>query len=816
MKKKPRSSVRNPDQMFSRGPLTVARFGKNLIFKSHWEQDHYENMQNDLRSRFPEVVAEIDNLVSEIADLVRGLSPTKLLHRAFWEMVRHNAAAQRTNRPALDDPFPIRMIDYVQSVIAGTPPGDVQCDEITDSAWQQLREHLSKLFAKVNLEYQMCRRAKERAEDPGFDENLEEFRFRAQLHWCNIRGERYQVHDPIFLREVFRPHSQVLHELFGISGDSVAEALIKIWRALTFGPDEARDSWRQLEQDLSAAVEKKLTSRSSSSSANFADLMEETVREPNWKERLSRVRGLLEMDLFDVEKITKLPRFLLDELSWAPGQEKEFFSDGEFRGWPLRVWPIFRRPFIRLGGRYYCFDLYSLLDHIYRNIQRIVFQLKPARRESWNHTQKQLSESLPFEYLRRLLPNATVFRNVYYRGQTGAGTTDWCETDGLLVYDDRLFVVEARGGAFTRSPPSMDFPAYSESLKNLVLKPAMQGRRFLQYLRSAEAVPLYDSTHQQIGELKRGEFHRIAVCAVTLDPFTEIAAQVQHLRNIGIDVGFEPVWAISVDDLRVYADIFDNPLLFLHYVEQRLEAFRSDVLQSDDELDHLGLYLRHNHYSDYADELRKRTGARIRFGGYRSEIDKFFSERLFDPRFPCPLKQSIPLRIREIIDHLSQLDTRGRSRVAAFLLDLDAASRSTLSESIDAEIIAQPTARRPRPISTHAGVNLTIFCWIDGCTPRNRVLALEHARTVLLANNDTSRMVLELSYSPSGRLRDVAWRWIGPEEISPTKLPRLRRLAEELVRARVSKVLREQGSIGRNERCPCGSGKKYKRCCLGR
>jgi hypothetical protein len=24
------------------------------------------------------------------------------------------------------------------------------------------------------------------------------------------------------------------------------------------------------------------------------------------------------------------------------------------------------------------------------------------------------------------------------------------------------------------------------------------------------------------------------------------------------------------------------------------------------------------------------------------------------------------------------------------------------------------------------------------------------------------------------------------------------------------------GKIGRNERCPCGSGKKYKRCCLGK
>jgi len=32
------------------------------------------------------------------------------------------------------------------------------------------------------------------------------------------------------------------------------------------------------------------------------------------------------------------------------------------------------------------------------------------------------------------------------------------------------------------------------------------------------------------------------------------------------------------------------------------------------------------------------------------------------------------------------------------------------------------------------------------------------------------------------------------------------------------RVLRERGEvkIGRNDPCPCGSGKKFKRCCLGR
>jgi len=38
--------------------------------------------------------------------------------------------------------------------------------------------------------------------------------------------------------------------------------------------------------------------------------------------------------------------------------------------------------------------------------------------------------------------------------------------------------------------------------------------------------------------------------------------------------------------------------------------------------------------------------------------------------------------------------------------------------------------------------------------------------------------------------------------------------AEQEGTRRVSKHVAEHGTIGRNELCPCGSGLKYKKCCL--
>lgn len=626
------------------------------------------------------------------------------------------------------------------------------------------------------------------------------------------------------MEDLFRPHTDVLQELFGISGDQFVTEINKIWYALSFGIQDLKEDLKQFQHDTMDAIDKKIKHLSSDSKPNLSELMVEVIQENDWEDRQDDIsRRFTGMDPFDVQKMTVLPEKLLEKLSWHPGEDKDFFADGEFCGWPLRIWPVFKRPFIRLGGRYYCFDLNNLFDNLYRVMQRIIMHLKPDYQETWNTIQKRQSENLPLQYLERLLPGAKVMKEVFYRGKSDKGVTGWCEADGLLIYDDHLFIVEARGGAFTYTPPATDFQAYIASLENLVLKPAKQGQRFLNYLKSDESVLLFDSDHNQIDELRKSDFRRITICAVTVDPFTELAAQIQHLHKIGVDVGDEPVWAISLDDLRIYTDIFENPLIFLHYVEQRMQAFHSNIIQCDDELDHLGLYFNHNHYSTYAKELHNNSDARINFAGYRSEIDKFFNVRMLDPNTPCTLRQNTPAHLQKIVEILSRSNKPGRSAVAAYLLDMAHTPRKQVVSDINQELKKQTTTKRPIPLSTHGDVKLTIFCWTEHSGPRNSVLARNHARVIVVMNNDPQRLLMELSYSLAGELQDVNWTWVELAGIPPGQLPRLRQKANELRQKRIAQTTAERRKttgrhrkIGRNEPCPCGSDKKYKRCCWSR
>jgi hypothetical protein len=819
MIKRPKAKLVKPDEVFETGAFAIGRFGKNIVWKSKLTEETHAELQQRLVALYPETVAKIDELVASIAASVARLPPDQLLHRAWWEMASRAVKIESEAEVSTDDAIAYRMLDYIQSVIASVKPADTLAREITDDEWKTLRDNVEKLFGTLNLTYQMCRTARAKAEDAEYNDDVEEFFYKAQIYWCNVRGHRYQGHEEQFLKDVFLPHAEIIEELFGLTAEAFIHELMKVWNALTFGIREVFEEISSFQSDSMAAVEAKISQGHVSPDADIGDLLQEVVTENGWEARRDRVFGrLLGTDLYDIQKLTGLPTKLLDELTWAPGQDMEFFADGEFKGWPLRIWPIFKRPFIRLDNRILCFDLHNLFDHIYRVMQRVIIRLKPDYAGTWNKTQQSLSEDLPFKYLQAILSGAKVYRSVYYRwfAEPGQTTKNWCETDGLLVYDDHLFIVESRGGSFTYTSPASDFPAFIASLKNLVLKPATQGKRFLDYLGSAETVQLFDDKHQLIGELRRGDFRQISICPVTLDPFTEMAAQIQHLRNIGVDVGSHPVWATSIDDLRVYADVFENPLQFLHYVEQRNEAFKSDIIQTDDELDHLGLYLTHNHYSAHAAELKGDSNARINFNGYRINIDKFFLERLHDPNFPCPLNQDEPPRLVEVLKWLAQSNRSGRSRLASYLLDMAGDERIRLSKCIDSELKVQPTRRRPLAYSSAGGdmVGYTMFCYSDSWAPRKAAAALEHAKQSMIVSGQKRRVLIELNYTDSGMLHEVNWSWLELDSIPSSELEALRVKADALRRQRLSSAAATSGKTGRNQPCPCGSGKKYKKCCL--
>ena len=786
---------------------------------------------SEWRERFDKRVSDSANetpqLIAQIAELVAELPPDQLLERAWHEEFRAFAEVTDDTDIHHDEIVANKMVTYVQSVIAAVTPAPVQKSTVSEEDWQTLKDLVSKLFGFHMRAFTMSlREPKESAalHDPEAREAARIESFLVDL-WYTVWGRRFPSHLTQYLEDLLLPQSAILEDLFGVTAADLIRGLVRIDVALRFGH---AITVRDLEE-LGLIPE---------SDSLVKPPQADRIPDPDWVDRAARYLGWLtnegdvrarvfEYGLFDVSRNSQLPDKLLRELSWEPGEDDEFFSPGHLAGSPLRSWPIMKRPFLRIDGNYYCFDPSSLSDHIYRNLYHIVRRLRPDLSETWRDAQARQMEHLAAKYFQRLLPGATILSNAHYRGHGLTG-----EVDAIVIYDDHLIIIETKGGAYAPQPPAEDFAAHVDSVKGLGSEATNQGARFKKYLRAAPSVPIYDSnnkkTRTKLADISLSSFRHVSVCAITLDPFTELAARLHHLTGLGITLDDPEVWLMSLDDLHVYADVFDNPLAFLHYVEQRTRAARSTILNLDDELDHLGMYMAHNQYSEHVEDQHKEWPFELAmYTGYRAKIEHLFAERLRNPASTRVLQQDVPERLREVLQALARSPRQGRARVASYLLDRSGETRDSISDYIEKTVLEGPISNSPRTFATYGeGSQIVVACWISGVAYRSEMEAQIYAQTLVVMNNEAERLVLELTYSPSGVLREVDWQWVRREDIPEDKIPIYRSVADDLRRARKGAVLETRRSqpkagkkgrrrkIGRNEPCYCGSGKKFKRCCI--
>jgi preprotein translocase subunit SecA len=803
--KKRKAKNLKPDNYFAAGPMEFAQFGRLVIGRSRATQEQFEAAQARMVAQYPITVSEIDALVASIAAQIVRLPPERLLQRGWWEYSATIVGLGGREASDSEKLAAARMVDYVQSVIVSVKPEQHAAD-VSEEDWIKLKADVETLFRRLTLDYQLCLTAHRRAQDPRLDMQLEEFRFRAETLWLNIRGKRYQLHERKALLDVLAPHSGILSKLFGLDAAALAAEFDKILTRLTHGLMDIATDMQELHAKSTARLDELAAKHQD---LDFEALMAKVFEDRNLAAQRDRFAGaMFGLDLFDVGKNTALPKAILDALSYSPGEDTEFFAPGEFAGWPLRIWPIMRRPFIRLKGSTYCFDIFSLFDNIYRVLRRIVVELEPAYKESWNDGQKAASEELPFTYLTRLMPGARVYRPVYYKWKVGGGSAQWHEADGILIYEDHLFVIEVKGGAFTYTSPANDLDAHLTSLRALLQAPARQGSRFVDFVESASEVSIADAEHNEIAKLRRSDFRHVIVCTITLDAFTELAARAQHLAPLGVDVGQRPLWSLSLDDLRIYADLFDNPLIFLHFVEMRVRAGRSDKVDLNDEMDHFGMYIAENNYTQYAEELSENAD-KMQFDGYTTPVNEYFSAVLVGDA-PSRPRQKMSHRIAEIVDLLGASNEPHRAELSSFILDGAGDWRDTLASSIENALKENRELKRARPLSSYGGMEMTQFVWSPDAT-RDAEGAIEHTRAVMLADNKTDRRLVEFEYDKDGKLFGAHLRNVTHVGLASAETERLRAKGVALQQRRIA-TAQAKGKIGRNDPCPCGSGKKWKKC----
>ena len=76
------------------------------------------------------------------------------------------------------------------------------------------------------------------------------------------------------------------------------------------------------------------------------------------------------------------------------------------------------------------------------------------------------------------------------------------------------------------------------------------------------------------------------------------------------------------------------------------------------------------------------------------------------------------------------------------------------------------------------------------------------------------RMLLQLTFDKNSTLTNIEWEQLYLKDITTSERASFVPKIEEIKARRLAQAVLEDGKIERNDKCPCGSGRKYKKCCL--
>ena len=543
----------------------------------------------------------------------------------------------------------IRAQEYIQSILVSTDNHftGTESKEEQEKRWHSILADVKDLYREIVSFYNYWSAYKN---DTGeISDEMMRHIVESQMFYL-VRGNRYQIFQLEPLKRLLPPHNDVLVELFGVTAYHIIEGLEKLEFSLSQG---FADDWLEfcesgeLGTDFEEATE------------DARDSMD-TIVEKTFGEALN-----------DISRVTGWDARLIDALSLSVGECKTFFDGSEFSGWPIMELPTKRKPFIKIDGISYAFDYYSLFDNIYRALQKEIFRLKPQYVEEWNKRQKRASEDMVKTLFLNLLPGATAYTENYY--PLRQSIKHMTENDLLITYENYLFIIEIKAGSFPQTPPIIDFEAHINAYTKLVQEADSQCSRTLKYISEHQPAPFYNSPidKQKKFEINISDYQEVFLFSVTVDNFNEFAARAEKLNIITLS---SKTIVISYDDLLVYEKYFDSPIYFLHFLKQRKTAIGIPQIAVNDELGHLGMYIKHNMYSITASEFPE--DKMINWYGYRQDLDNYFGSLHLPQLSAEKPKQNMPNEITEIIQLLEQGTDKNKIDVVHFLLDLSSEASS--------------------------------------------------------------------------------------------------------------------------------------------
>ncbi len=732
--------------------------------------------RKQLKENIPKLKSEIEHIIDSLIKDIQSCDAKQILDYfgAFYGLTTSDKIEED-----LDSEKNFKL-DYIHSLVSAV--GDLNQKDCNEETLNKIAENIEQLKIK-SIIYLML--------TSDYKGEPSQIKFAQVIHNMFVRGDSYPEHKIEMCRELFSKFDDILTNRYSIDSKQLIDELINISEY----PIKNLEIQKQYIDEIRLSHQEfvKKLDEISNNEAKFEFLQtykdSEDIKKVN--EKLQNIYDKTGVS-FKIHKIS-LPKEILDALSMEIGDNK-IYKEGEIEYFPTNDTLIYDKPLIKIDNSYYCFNPALIIYQLHTILENIIMSIIPPKKHQRNYYKKkgEYLEDKSLDLFQKILPNCEVYKSLKY------GVDD--EVDGIVIYDNNIFIIEAKSGKFSKGAKKGNVEKIKSDTKKLVEEAYNQAIRAKKYILSDEEVEFRDKNKKTVLKLKREKLNNIYMINVTLEPLNHITANLSSLKEFGFIQDDEWIWSVYLNDLRIISEIIDLPSEFLLYVERRIKYNDYPMIKMMEEIDVFGYFLSEGLYFD--DIEFPKNGFMLHIdSSFSKDIDLYYlwkegklDKKVEKPTFFKGCKNNIKFLVKKI----EELNKENFSILTKFLLSLDCYTHNLIKEQIELILKSQRTDFYPHIDKAHIGVVFVSKRIYNYNLLKAQCELYAYERKI----NNWFVIILENNFI------DFEQFYFDnkPNKIIEKKL-------EVLKEYRLKQTLKVKRKIGRNEPCPCGSGKKYKKCC---
>lgn len=445
-------------------------------------------------------------------------------------------------------------------------------------------------------------------------------------------------------------------------------------------------------------------------------------------------------------------------------------------------------------GEFILFQCYTLVEALYEAPFYWMGADKAYAPESLKH-RGQFTEEVSTQRLELVFGKENVHPNVHVLDSKG---NELGEIDVLVLFGDRAIVLQAKSKRLTIEARKGHDKQIKDDFKKSVQDAYDQGVKCAAVMTNPQ-YEFRDAQSQKV--LLPKSLKEIYLLCVVADHYPALNCQVEEFLNAKPTGAIQPPFILDVFALDAMTEMLPSPLHLLSYIKRRTAY--TDKLFSGHELTILSYHLKLNLWIDdkftrvvLGDDIA--TDLDIAMGARRDNVPGKRTPDGVLTRFPATT-------LGRLVERIEAKPDPGTIALGFALLTLseDAVQRS--SDAIDRilKLARRDGKHHDFTAGIDDGTGITIHCNDDPSPLATRRLEYHCAKRKYLQK---AKAWFGVCLSPrDGSIRfglNLEFPWKADPDMVAT------------IEGFETSMKKSREKIGRNDPCPCGSGRKYKKCCL--